>query len=454
MSDNVIASSATTVILGLGVTGLSCARYLHASGQRFAVADTRAQPPGLEALREQMPEVPVFVGDVPPSLLNSAQRLIVSPGIALQEPLVVAAANAGAQIVGDIDLFVAAAQAPVVGITGSNAKSTVTSMVGEMARAAGLDVGVGGNLGTPALDLLAPQRQLYVVELSSFQLERAARLNLAVATVLNVSPDHLDRHGDLVAYHQAKHRIFRGCGAAVVNRADPLTQPLLPADVKVVSWGLSVPEPGHYGVRDIDGEATLCRGFDALLPVSELSLVGGHNVGNALAALALGEAAGLPVNAMLQVLREFRALAHRSEVLAEVGGVRFVNDSKGTNVGATEAALRGLGGERNVVLIAGGQGKGADFSALRPAVERHVKSLQLIGEAAPDLGAALAGVAPVADHTSLESAFAGAVAQAQAGDVVLLSPACASFDMFSGYAQRGDCFRALVVAHEEASDDC
>jgi UDP-N-acetylmuramoylalanine--D-glutamate ligase len=315
-----------------------------------------------------------------------------------------------------------------------------------MARDAGLNVGVGGNLGTPALELLADERELYVLELSSFQLERAGRLDLAVATVLNVSADHLDRHGTMPAYHQAKHRIFRGCRKAVVNRDDPLTVPLVASEVEIVSWRMGEPELGGFGLRQVDGVETLCYEFDALLATAQMKLAGRHNVANALSALALGYAVGLGLETMVETLREFAGLPHRCQQIAEIDGVRFVNDSKGTNVGATEAALNGLGGPRDIILIAGGQAKGADFAQLRPAVARHCKLLLLIGEDAELLQQALAEVVPVVLESSLDSAVAVAAAQAQPGDCVLLSPACASFDMFRGYAERGAAFcRAVDV---------
>lgn len=450
VSEGLIASSVNRVVMGLGATGLSCARHLHRRGLPFAVADTRADPPGLAALRSEMPEVPVFAGDIPADLIESAGELIVSPGIALEDPLVVRAREAEVAIVGDIDLFVREAVAPVVGITGSNAKSTVTELVGQMARDADLDVGVGGNLGTPALDLLAPERQLYVLELSSFQLERAGRLGLAVAAVLNITADHLDRHGSMPRYHQAKHRIFRGCRRAVVNRDDPLTIPLAEDAVEIVSWRLGEPELGGFGLRREDGAEFLCHGFDRLLPVAELGLVGRHNVANALAALAIGFCAGLPPASMAATLRTFLGLPHRCQQVAEIGGVRYVDDSKGTNIGATEAALSGLGGERNVVLIAGGLGKGADFTQLRQAVARHCKLLILLGQDADQLQAALEGSAPVLRVADMEEAVTAAAAEAAPGDCVLLSPACASFDMFSGYAARGAAFAGAVVRLGEA----
>ncbi len=449
MAQNVIASSENRVVVGLGVTGLSCARHLYRSGVTFSVVDTRHEPPGLEQMRQEMPDVPVFAGIYPADLLLQASELIVSPGIALEDDLLSAPREAGVNIVGDIDLFMRGAAAPVIGITGSNAKSTVTELVGRMALDAGLDAGVGGNLGTPALDLLAPGRELYVLELSSFQLERAGQLGLAVATVLNVSADHLDRHGSMPAYHQAKHRIFRGCRAAVVNRDDPLTLPLVSDEVRVISWRLGEPELDGFGLRIIDGRERLCHGFEPLLAVDEMTLVGRHNVANALAALAIGHAAGLDLADMAKTLRRFAGLPHRCYPVAEIGGVRYVDDSKGTNIGATEAALNGLGGDRDIVLIAGGQGKGADFSQLREPVSRHCRALVLIGEDAPLIERALAGVVPLHVVETMTDAVGRASELARQGDCVLLSPACASFDMFSGFVERGQAFSRAVVELEE-----
>lgn len=445
VTQGVIASSVKRVVVGLGVTGLSCARHLYRQGVSFCVVDTRNNPPGLAALRNEMPDVPVFAGDYPEEVISSATELIVSPGVAMDDPLVIGAKSAGVAVIGDVDLFMREAVAPVVGITGSNAKSTVTELLGQMASNAGLNVGVGGNLGTPALELLDSQCQLYVLELSSFQLERAETLGLEVATVLNVSADHLDRHGNMLRYHQAKHTIFRGCRKAVVNRDDPLTVPLLSEGVDVVSWSMGPPELNGFGLRDMGGQEVLCFGFDRLLPAAELGLAGRHNIANALAALALGHCAGLPLSVMSATLRSFRGLPHRCEVVADIGGVRYIDDSKGTNVGATEAALLGLGGERDIVLIAGGQGKGADFSQLRKVVERHCKQLVLIGEDAAGLQQALQGAAPIILEDDMEAAVRSAAAVATSGDTVLLSPACASFDMFPGFVARGQAFAAAVM---------
>jgi UDP-N-acetylmuramoylalanine--D-glutamate ligase len=448
VAQDLIASSVKRVVVGLGVTGLSCARHLYARGMSFVIVDTRDKPPGLDALQREMPEVPVYTGKVPAGLLPGATELIVSPGIAPDDQLLAEAVAAGVSVVGDIDLFMREARAPVVGITGSNAKSTVTELLGLMARQAGLDVGVGGNLGTPALDLLQDSRELYVLELSSFQLERAGTLGLEVATVLNVSADHLDRHRSMLRYHQAKHRIFRGCKKVVLNADDPLTVPLVADAVQQISWRLAEPGINGFGLRTTDGIDYLCRGFQALLPVAELGIVGRHNVANALAALALGEGAGLPMESMCRALREFRGLPHRCELVARVAGVSYVNDSKGTNIGATNAALDGLGGARDVVLIAGGQGKGADFGELRQAVENHCKLVVVIGEDAPALHAALEGAAPLALAGSMDEAVKIAAERAAQGDTVLLSPACASFDMFAGFAARGEAFASAVRAME------
>ncbi len=450
MNQNVIASSANSVVLGLGATGLSCARYLNRCGQAFTVVDTRAQPPGLDALISEMPHVPVFLGDVPPAVVESAGELIVSPGLSLDEPLVRRAQAAGVDIVGDIDLFVREAAAPVVGITGSNGKSTVTELVGQMARAAGLNVAVGGNLGTPALDLLADDCELYVLELSSFQLERSGGLNLAVATVLNVSADHLDRHGDLPNYHRAKHKIFSGCRKAVVNKNDPLTTPLVADTVSLINWRMGEPDLGGFGLRTEGDEEALYHGFDQLMLTAELGLLGRHNIANALAALAIGHGAGLPMASMLATLRTFSGLPHRCQPVADVAAVSFVNDSKGTNPGATRAALQGLSRGRNILLIAGGVGKGADFGQLREAVSAHCKMLFLIGEAASEMRSSLAQCTTVQLVDSLEQAVVLAAQHADAGDCVLLSPACASFDMFANYQARGQAFVQAVAKLEGA----
>ncbi|MFP4161452.1 MAG: UDP-N-acetylmuramoyl-L-alanine--D-glutamate ligase [Ectothiorhodospira sp.] len=431
----------STLIVGLGATGLSVARHLAARGEGFCVADSRPAPPGLSALRALDPAIPVHCGPFDPRLFSGFERLVLSPGVSPQEPAVAAARAAGACILGDIALFAAAARAPVVGITGSNGKSTVTSLVGEMVRAAGYRVGVGGNLGPPALDLLAePEPDLYVLELSSFQLETARGLRCAVAAVLNLAPDHMDRHPDLDAYAAAKGRIYAGAGVAVRNRDDPWVRAMPGAPG--IGFGLDRPAAGDFGLLPRgDGEWLACGG-EPLMPVSALRLSGRHNLSNALAALALARAAGLPRKSSLEALGGFAGLPHRCQWVARVRGVDWYNDSKGTNLGATLAALSGLEGP--VVLIAGGQGKGQDFTPLREAVRGRARGVVLLGQDAARIESALNGTVPVIRAPDMEQAVAEAGRLAQAGDSVLLSPACASFDMFRGYAHRGEVFEAAV----------
>jgi UDP-N-acetylmuramoylalanine--D-glutamate ligase len=450
---SLISSDRLTVVIGLGKTGLSCARHLQRLGRRFAVVDTRAQPPGLDQLRAFAPDVELHCGELDGDFLARADELVLSPGVAQSHPAIQQAVAAGVRLTGDIDLFCRAISAPVIAITGSNAKSTVTTLVGEMAAAAGIDVGVGGNLGTPVLDMLAGGEQaLYVLELSSFQLETTSDLRAEVATVLNISPDHLDRYASVQEYYQAKHRIFRGARKVVENKDDPLTHPLLPKGVDTWLYHLGAPDLKRFGLlQDETGQDWLALGRERLLAVSELRIRGTHNVSNALAALAIGQAAGLPMAAMLQALRGFGGLEHRCEWVADVAGVAYVNDSKGTNVGATVAALNGLGptlaAGAGIVLIAGGDGKGAEFGELDEPLNRYARALVLIGRDAARIDAAISTVAR-AYATSMADAVQQAAALAKAGDIVLLSPACASFDMFSGYPERGRVFVDAVRALE------
>lgn len=448
---SMIASDKQRVIVGLGVTGLSCARFFAKRGIAFSVVDSRDNPPGLDAFKREFPAVHLRLGAFSAQSFNGAGELIVSPGVALEEPAIAAAIKNGVSVCGDIDVFVRAVaaqttRAPIVAITGSNGKSTVTTLVGEMAQAAQRNVGIGGNLGTAALDLIDPARDLYVLELSSFQLERAQPLNAEVATVLNVSPDHMDRYASVLAYHQAKHKIFRGCKQVVINRADTLSRPLVAPEVTQWSFGIDAPDFNGFGVRENNGERYLAFARELLMPVSELKIAGDHNIANALAALALGHAVQLPMAAMLQTLREFTGLAHRCQLISEKSDVKFFDDSKGTNVGATVAAIEGLcaGQAGKVVLIAGGVGKGAEFDGLKPALEKFGRAVVLIGEAAPAIEAVVKNVLPIAHASDMQDAVNKAAQLAQRGDSVLLSPACASFDMFDNYSHRGDVFIAAV----------
>lgn len=444
MNADLIGSSDTPVIVGLGVTGLSCARYFQRKGIPFTVLDSRLNPPGLDELHRECPEVKLVLGAFNTEQFRGAARLVVSPGISLDEPAIADALAAGVEVCGDIDLFCAEATAPVVGITGSNAKSTVTQLLGNMAQRAGVRAAVGGNLGTPALDLLDDGVELYIVELSSFQLERAGNLDLEVAVVLNLSDDHMDRHGSIPEYHRAKHRIFRGARKVVSNRDDTLSRPIQADQLPHWTFGLQAPDLGGFGVMQQAGEDWLAQGFTPLLPCSELGMLGSHNSANALAALALGTAVGLPMDAMLAELRAFRGLEHRCQVVAEVEGVSFVNDSKATNCGAAIAALCGLASGRNIVLIAGGQGKGADFAPLAEEIARRCKAVVLMGEDAALLEQAIDSRVPLCGATTMAGAVSAAIKLAQAGDVVLLSPACASFDLFTGFADRGRAFIEAV----------
>ena len=380
--------------------------------------------------------------------LARASELLISPGLAVATPALQEAAKRGAKLSGDIDLFARDAKAPIVAITGSNAKSTVTTLVGEMAAAAGRKVAVGGNLGTPALDLLADDVELYVIELSSFQLETTELLNAEVATCLNVSEDHMDRYADLPAYHLAKHRIFRGARQVVVNRDDPLSRPMIADQVPCWSFGLGKPDFKRFGLLEENGEKYLAYQFEALLPVRELKVRGAHNQSNALSALALGHAVGLPMAAMLDTLKSFTGLAHRCQWVGERGGVSYYDDSKATNVGAALAAIEGLGADitGKLVLIAGGDGKGADFSSLRKPVAAHCRALVLLGRDADKLAAVLDGAVDILRVDSLRAAVEQAAAIAQSGDAVLLSPACASLDMFKNFEERGRLFAQAVEA--------
>ncbi len=445
-----IGSDKYTIIIGMGKTGLSCARFLAAQQVPFAIADTRPAPANLTQFQQDYPEVEVRCGELDPDWLSQANRLLVSPGVSRNEAAIQQAEQAGVEVLGDIDLFCQSISAPIVAITGSNAKSTVTSWVGEMALDAGVDVAVGGNLGTPVLDLLdSGDKALYVLELSSFQLETTQALRAEVATVLNVSPDHMDRYADLAAYHRAKARVYRGCKQAVFNHDDPLTQPLLPAMVPQVSFRLGQPDLNQFGLLSHQGELHLAKGLQPLLPVSKLKLRGCHNQANALASLALGDAVGLPIDSMLQTLQRFNGLDHRCQWVRNLHNVDYYNDSKGTNVGATLAAIAGLGRDLEpsngkVILIAGGDGKGAEFGDLALPMRRWGRHALLIGTDADAIAAVLEGSVACQLEPTLESAVVAAQQLAQPGDIVMLSPACASFDMFKGFEHRGDCFVAAV----------
>ncbi len=425
------------VILGLGKTGLSCVHYFLRQGITPMVLDTRANPPG----RQELPaSVELRCGELDVALLTQAELIIASPGIALATPALQAAAAAGVEIIGDIELFVRAAQAPIVAITGSNGKSTVTTLVGEMAVEAGINVGVGGNIGIPALDLLLEPCDLYVLELSSFQLETTFSLQAAAATILNLSEDHLDRYDGMAGYLAAKQRIYAGAQHILINRDDDATQPQ--AGSVWQSFGL---DAASYGRVQHQGALWLAVEGEPQLPVAELNIVGAHNQMNALAAMALCDAVAVPRAAQLTVLRRFSGLPHRCQFVREYQGVRWINDSKATNVGSTLAAVAGLAEavQGRLILIAGGQGKGQDFAPLQALLGHGIDLMLCFGQDADLLCALGPQTERVAD---LAVAVARAQAVTQPGDWVLLAPACASLDMFKNFEQRGECFTALVEA--------
>ncbi len=448
-----------SVVVGLGKTGASCLRYLAKRGVPVSATDTRRTPPGLAELGGLAHSLDLRLGGFDLSLLDGASQVLMSPGVSLDEPIARAARDRGIDVLGDVELFARNVRAPVIGITGTNGKSTVTSLVARMAAAAGRTVLAGGNLGEPALDLLEqPTPDLYVLELSSFQLETTYSLRLEAAVVLNVTADHLDRYPSVAAYALAKARIFARAETVVLNADDPRVAAMRGAanreasasaggaangatPKRTVTFSIERPDADFTLVRN-GAQTLLARHGEGLLDVSRMKITGLHNAANALAALALGNAVGLPVAAMIEALVSFPGLSHRSEWIADVAGVRYIEDSKGTNVGATIAAVAGMPGP--LVMIAGGEGKGQDFAPLAPAFRGKVRHAVLIGKDAPAVAAALAGVCTTETVASMQEAVAAAARVARAGDGVLLSPACASLDMFRDYGHRGDVFADAV----------
>ena len=425
------------VIIGLGLTGLSCVDFFVSRGVTPRVMDTRVVPPGLEKLPK---DVERWLGSLNDDWLQSADLIVASPGMALAHPSLMDAVDAGVEIVGDIELFCREAQAPIVAITGSNGKSTVTTLVGEMANAAGWQVGVGGNIGLPALMLLNQPAQLYVLELSSFQLETTYSLHAAAATILNVTEDHMDRYPlGMQQYRAAKLRIYENARICVVNADDAMTMPVRGADVRCVSFGADV---GDYHLNHQQGSTWLRVKGEKVLNTAEMHLTGQHNYTNALAALALADAVGLPRATSLKALTTFAGLPHRFQRVHEHNGVRWINDSKATNVGSTEAALKGLQVKGTLHLLLGGDGKSADFSSLAPYLQGERVRIWCFGRD----GAALAELRPeIAVQTeTLAEAVQQIKPRLQPGDMVLLSPACASLDQFKNFEQRGDLFAQLA----------
>lgn len=429
------------VVVGLGVTGVSVARYLASLDFDFIVADSREQPAGLAELQEEISNLMVFTGEFDEQLFVNASHLIVSPGISLTEQAIQQAINHGVQILGDIDLFACSINAPILAITGSNGKSTVTTLLGDMAKAAGKNAGVGGNLGLAALDLLNHETDLYILELSSFQLERTTQLNATAATVLNISADHLDRHADLADYAAQKQQIFSGDGVMVLNADDPVVSTMRVPNRTTLTF--SIHNKADFWINQVHGQDYLMHHDMPLLALVDLPLEGRHNAANALAALALGTAIGLDQDAMLKALRSFQGLKHRMQVVGTLNGITWVNDSKATNIGACIAALQGY--NRKVVLIAGGDAKGADMRELIPSIKEKASCVILMGKDAPLIEQAIADCVPVIHVSDMKAAVNAAVSIAKPGDTVLLSPACASLDQYKNYQDRGDQFAAAVL---------
>jgi len=466
------------LVLGLGISGLAMAKWLAQNGARVRVADTRATPPGLEALRQDVEEAEIHTGDFSESLLDACALVALSPGLPADLALLRAARERGLPVVSEIELFsralddlYGAGQRPkIIAITGSNGKTTTTALTGHLLRSAGVSVETAGNIAPAALDALMtaarnreelPLPEIWVLELSSFQLESTESLAPDAATVLNISEDHLDRYVGIDAYIAAKRRIFHGAAAVVLNRDDPASRDMVrQAEPEQARFSFGSGTPGgenEFGLIESGGEVWLARGEKALLPASALRLAGRHNQANALAALALCAAAGIPEEKLLPGLESFRGLPHRVEFVTAIGGVDFFDDSKGTNVGATLAALTGLG--RPVAVILGGEGKGQDFSPLAAALSQHGRAVALIGRDAEKIedavGNALATQGlPLKHFSGMEAAVRWCAEKARPGDAVLLSPACASLDMYRDYAHRAEAFVAAVRKLETERAEC
>ncbi len=448
-----MANSTTgkVVIVGLGSTGISCAKYFESKGQSFKVVDSRNEPPELKTLLALLPDVELELGAFKKETFTSANCLVVSPGVSLLTPVIVAAKENGVLITGDIDIFSKQVDAPIVAVTGSNGKSTVVAILAEILQKTDIDFALGGNLdGTsfkPALDmLLEPKKELYVLELSSFQLETTNRLKASVAVLLNLSEDHMDRYEGLEDYYNAKANIFNGCKQVLISREDKFSELSRSLDVPVRDFGFGRPSKNGIGLLDSDGGQYLAYQTENIALVSELKVVGQHNILNMLAAIGLALAIDIDLASIRRGVKSFSGLPHRCQWVACIGGVDFYNDSKGTNVGATIAAIEGLGQgiAGKIILIAGGVAKGADFSELGPIVSLWCKEVILIGQDAVELGCSLGGDVEKCVAGSMSDAVLTAYSHAGQGDLILLSPACASFDMFDNFQHRGDVFMSAV----------
>ncbi len=441
--DTVSALSEDIIVVGLGLTGLSVVRYLVGKGIQPIVVDSREHPPGETELKQLFPEVRCDFGVFDKDKLATAQQLIVSPGVSVKLPEIEYAQSQGVEVIGDIELFAREVKAPVIAITGSNGKSTVTTLVGEVFEKSGWSVGVGGNIGVPALELLEQDNDVYVLELSSFQLETLHSLEPVSAVVLNISEDHMDRYDSIDSYISAKESVYENAKNIIINRDDEIVSKMA-SDKTVTGFTLDEPKNNDFGLSSVAGEQWIVRNNKQLINSSEMFLGGLHNVANVMAVMALVDSFNLPEEKMIKAIKEFTGLPHRMQCIATANGINWFNDSKATNVGAAQAAIGGLKG--GVILIAGGECKDADLSPLRASVEKHVQTLILIGRDANQLEDVCKGAANILHASCMYDAVVKAKQLAVAGDNVLLSPACASFDMFKNYEHRGEVFNDAVKA--------
>ena len=438
-----------TIIVGLGMTGFSCAEYLSKQNISFAIVDSRLKPPKLTEMKEEYPECDVYLGGFDEQLFLSANQLIVSPGVSLQEPAIQAALQNNISVISDVELFLRNVTQPIIAITGSNGKSTVASLLSFVIRSAGLNVKLGGNIGTPVLDLIDDEKpDLYVLELSSFQLEATLSLNALASVILNISEDHMDRYPDLVSYADAKARIYQGTGLMVLNRDDQYVMRYFDRARNYITYGKGNPEADNYGLVNSENRIALVKGSQHLLYLDEMKLKGIHNALNVLAVFALAESLSISTETVIQSVKEYSGLPHRCQWVANINSVDWYNDSKGTNVGATVAAINGLTSEKNIILIAGGVGKDADFKPLAELANK-IKLLIVFGQDGQKIADTMSDTTNVSYADDLADAISIAYEFAIQNDIVLFSPACASFDMFRNFEERGETYMDLVMSIKE-----
>lgn len=442
---SLIAADTTYLVVGLGLTGMSCVRYLVSQQKDVRVIDSRMNPPNLEQLNQEFPSIAVHTGSFNQDWFNDADVLVMSPGVSLKTPEVAQAIEQGKSVTSDIELFLNQYRGKVVAITGSNGKSTVTAWLGEVLKQAGTNALVAGNIGEPVLNHAGKSFDVAVLELSSFQLETIQKLNADIATVLNLSEDHMDRYDSMAEYQQAKQRIYFGVKTAISNRDDLLTQPLVPDTTLKVTFGSNEPDLKDYGVLQHEGKEYLSKGFEPVIAVEEVSLPGKHNVLNASAVLALADALAIPRDSTIKALKSFSGLPHRCQLVGKKFGYQFFNDSKATNVGSTQAAVNGLAkaGKKNLLLLLGGQGKGQDFQPLKDIVNSNCADVFCYGEDGQLIQRALG---QGRYFETLVEALNFIKAHEYNADTVLLSPACASFDQFKNFEERGAAFIQWVEA--------